>query len=360
MNANLPPSVVTAPEPPSETGQQPVTLADIAAQVWQPDELVRRTLAALDGDIVVLGAGGKMGVSLSLMVAAALADLPGDRVVHAVSRFSEPAARDELAAGGVSVHVADLLDPDDVAALPDAAGVVYLAGRKFGTQADATATWAVNVLTPDLICRRYRGTPIAALSSGAVYPLQPLTSGGAVESTGPMPVGEYAQTTLGRERIFSYRSVHDHTPVSLVRLNYAIDCRYGVLTDIARAVATGQPVVLDNPVVNVLWQGDANRYILASLAHAGVPPFLLNITGPETASVRHIAEQLGERLGRAPVFAGQESDTAPISNAGKAFGLFGYPRVPLERMLDWVVAWLDQGGRLLEKPTQFSEREGRH
>lgn len=334
-------------------------LNEIAGKVWQPDRLVIDALASVDGDLVVLGAAGKMGVSLSRMAAAAFAGLPGSRRVLAVSRFSDPIARVELDKHGVHTIAADLMDEQALRQLPDAANVVYMAGRKFGTEASAASTWAVNVLLPGLVARRYRGSRIAVFSSGNVYPLLPLPSGGADETVPPGPVGEYAQSCLGRERILGYESAECGTPMSIIRLNYAIDCRYGVLTDIARAVLDGRPVELGNGAVNVIWQGDANRYALASLAHAGSPPNLLNVTGPETVSVRWLAGQFGHRLGREPVFSGTEADTALLSNAAKSFGLFGYPTVSLAQMLDWTVAWLTGGGTLLDKPTHFTERAGR-
>lgn len=333
-------------------------LERIAQQVWEPDDLVRDTLAALDGDLVVLGAAGKVGVSLSRMAATAYRQLGTGGTVYAVSRFSDAAARSELEAAGVRTVAADLLSDEGMTGLPDAANVVYMAGRKFGTGKDASATWAANVLLPGLVARRYRDSRIAAFSSGNVYPLLPLSSGGADETVPPGPVGEYAQSCLGRERIFESESRRNGTPVSIIRLNYAVDCRYGVLTDIARAVDAGEPVALGNGIVNVIWQGDANRYTLASLAHAATPPFVLNVTGPEQASVRWLAEQIGERLGKTPIFEGTETDTALISNAATSFELFDYPTVPLRTLLDWTCAWLRGGGELLDKPTHFTERTG--
>lgn len=335
-------------------------LAEIARRVWEPDQLVLDTFDALDGDLVVLGAAGKVGVSLSRMAAAAFERLGGGRTVYAVSRFSDPSARAELEQSGVTTVAADLLADDGLAGLPDAPNVVYMAGRKFGTGKDASATWAANVLLPGLVARRYRDARIAAFSSGNVYPLLPVSSGGADESVTPGPVGEYAQSCLGRERILESESRRQGTRVSILRLNYAVDCRYGVLTDIARAVDEGRPVELGNGVVNVIWQGDANRYTLASLAHADTPPFVLNITGPEQASVRYLAEQIGERLGKEPLFEGVESDTALINNAGRSFGMFGYPTVPLATLIDWTCAWLQGGGQLLDKPTHFTERTGKY
>lgn len=333
------------------------TLDQIARSVREPGELVTEALGDLAGDVVVVGAGGKMGVSLSRMAATALGS---SRRVHAVSRFSDAAARAELEEGGVHVVSADLLDPDQVASLPDAAAVVFMAGRKFGTTGDSAPTWASNTIIPALVAQRYRDARIAVFSSGNVYPLVPLHSGGAHEGIQPDPVGEYAQSCLGREKVFAYYAERHGTPVSIIRLNYANDGRYGVLTDIARNLVSGSPIALGNGMVNVIWQGDANRFALASLAHASNPPTILNVTGPETASVRWLAGELGRRLGVEPVFEGEEASTALLSNASRSFGLFGYPEVPLARMLDHTVAWIREGGALLEKPTHFTERGGRY
>jgi uncharacterized protein YbjT (DUF2867 family) len=335
------------------------SLAEIARRVHEPDSRLVSELARTEGDLVVLGAAGKMGVSLARMAAAAFARLPGNRRIHAVSRFSAPGARSELGDAGVHTVAADLADEAALADLPDAPNVVYMVGRKFGTTGDAETTWMINTYLPGRVARRYAGARISAFSSGNVYPLVPVTSGGADENVAPDPVGEYAQTCLGRERILTHHAAATGSPLSIIRLNYAVDCRYGVLTDIARAVAAGTPVDLGNGLVNVVWQGDANRYALSALAHAGTPPLVLNVTGPETASVRWLANELGRRLDRDPVFTGEETASALLSNAGRCFGLFGYPAVTLHEMLDWTVAWLTEGGPLLDKPTHFTERGGR-
>jgi hypothetical protein len=334
-------------------------LAAIARRVYEPDERLLSSLATIHGDLVVLGAGGKMGVSLARMASLAFAALPGTRRVFAVSRFSDVGARAELDAAGVTTVAVDVEDESAWSELPDAPNVVYMIGRKFGTSGDSATTWATNAYLPGRLAQRYAGARIAAFSSGNIYPFTPAMSGGADEATAPDPVGEYAQSCLGRERVLTYHASKTGSPVSIVRLNYAIDCRYGVLTDIAVAVRNGDPVDVSTGAVNVIWQGDANRYALSSLAVADRPPFLLNVTGPETASVRWLADQLGSRLGREPVIVGEEQSTALLSNAGRCFGLFGYPSVCLNTMLDWTVAWLEAGGELLGKPTHFTERAGR-
>lgn len=334
------------------------SLDSIARQVCEPGQALIDRLRDTDGDLVVLGAAGKMGVSLARMAASALHALPGGRRVHAVSRFSDPAARAELDAAGVHTVPADLLDPDSLRGLPEAANVVYMVGRKFGTGTDAALTWMVNTYLPALVAQRYRDARIVAFSSGNVYPLLPLVSGGADESTAADPVGEYAQSCLGRERILEHHSRSQGTPMAIIRLNYAIDCRYGVLTDLARTIQDGEPVARETGAVNVIWQGDANRYALSALTLADSPPLVLNVTGPETASVGWLAAELGRRLQRTPRLTGVEADTALLSNAARCFALFGYPQVSLYQMLDWTVDWLVGGGPLLDKPTHFSERRG--
>jgi uncharacterized protein YbjT (DUF2867 family) len=336
-----------------------MSLAEIARRVHEPDDRLLDQLAKTEGDLVVLGAAGKMGVSLARMAAAAFAQLSSDRRVYAVSRFSDADARAELDRAGVRTVAADLTDEAALAGLPDAPNVVYMVGRKFGTSADSATTWALNTYLPGRVAQRYAGSRISAFSSGNVYPLVPVTSGGADEHVPADPVGEYAQSCLGRERILSYHARETGSPLAIIRLNYAIDCRYGVLTDIARAIHAGDPVDLGNGMVNVVWQGDANRYALSALAYADTPPLVLNVTGPETASVRWLAHELGRRLGREPVFSGTETETALLSNAAKCFGMFGYPGVSLAEMLDWTVAWLTDGGQLLDKPTHFTERKGK-
>jgi nucleoside-diphosphate-sugar epimerase len=334
-------------------------LDHIARRVHEPEPALVERLRGTEGDLVVLGAAGKMGVSLARMAAAAFAGLPGERRVHAVSRFSDAEARAELEAAGVHTVAADLLEPKVLDTLPDAPNVVHMAGRKFGTGADAALTWMVNVHLPALVARRYRDARLVAFSSGNVYPLLPVVSGGADEHTAPDPVGEYAQTCLGRERVFEHHSRQHGTPVAIIRLNYAVDCRYGVLTDLARAVRDGAPVDLATGAVNVLWQGDANRYALSALTLAASVPYILNVTGPETLSVRWLATELGRRLGREPDFTGTEHATALLNNAARCFAHFGYPRVSVGEMLDWTVEWLVGGGALLDKPTHFGERRGR-
>jgi nucleoside-diphosphate-sugar epimerase len=316
-------------------------------------------LARLPGDLVILGVGGKMGPTLARMARRA-ADEAGDRRhVIGVSRFSEPGLQEELEAAGVETITCDLLDRAAVARLPDAPNVIFMAGRKFGSTGDEARTWAMNAYVPALVAERYRDARIVVFSSGNVYPLVPVASGGATEECPPAPIGEYAQSVLARERVFEYFSRVHGTPMVLLRLNYAIDLRYGVLLDVAQRVAARMPIDLTMGHVNVIWQGDANAIALRALTLCESPPKVLNVTGPETISVRWLASEFGARLGIQPVFEGCEAATALLSNAARCFKYFGYPTVPLAQMIDWVAHWVKIGGPTLSKPTHFEQREGR-
>jgi nucleoside-diphosphate-sugar epimerase len=323
-----------------------------------PDDLVA-DLARLEGDLLVLGCSGKMGPTLAILARTALDRVGGNRRVLAASRFTDTAARARLDRAGIETIPADLLDRRQVEALPDAANVVFMVGSKFGTAGAEYRTWATNALVPSWVAERYAASRIVVFSSGNVYPLVPVGSGGATEATPPEPVGEHAQSCLARERIFEHHSRAAGTRVTLFRLNYAVELRYGVVMDVGLAVHDGRPVDLSMGDVNVIWQGDANAYALRALTISDAPPRVLNVTGPETISVRWLAEQLGARLGKEPRFVGEESPTALLSNAAEAFRCFGYPRVPLGRVLDWTAGWIARGGPTLDKPTHFQERSGR-
>ncbi len=320
-----------------------------------PSHADMEAMSRLDGDLMILGCGGKMGPSLAVRARRAA---PAKRVI-AVARFSNPELPKHFAARGIETIAADLLDPGALAALPAAPNVIFMAARKFGTSGDPHLTWAMNTLLPGLVAQRFRDSRIVAFSTGNVYGLRPAVLGGATESTPVAPEGEYAQSALGRERMFEYGSRAWGTPVALLRLNYAIDLRYGVLTDIGLAVFERRPVDVRMGLVNVIWQGDANSMCLRSFAHCQSPPLVLNITGPETLSVRSIAEEFGARFGVEPLFAGDESGDALLSNAANAHQLFGYPSVTARQMIDWAAEWIAHGGALLNKPTHFEARDGR-
>jgi len=338
----------------------PQSEEELEERLSQPDVATVEALAGLRGDFLVLGAGGKMGLSLTRMVRRAL-DEGGRRgdTVTAVSRFGDGAG-DGFEKARVATVSADLLADGALERLPDAPNVLYLAGMKFGSSGDPSATWALNTLLPGLAARRFRQSRIVALSTGNVYGLVQAGGGGSVETDALDPAGEYAQSCLGRERLFGYAAHQYGTRTALIRLNYANDLRYGVLVDVAQKVIDGEPVDVTMGHVNVIWQGDANRAILRAFGHCASPPFLLNVTGRETVSIRWVAQRLAELLDRAPpAITGNEAETALLSNCTKHDGLLGAPSVALETLVRWTADWLQRGGRTLGKPTKFQSRDGR-
>ncbi|MCX5344829.1 NAD-dependent epimerase/dehydratase family protein [Streptomyces atratus] len=336
--------------------------AALEERLATPSPALVADLGRLEGDLLVLGAGGKMGPSLCRLARRAL-DAAGrtDVTVYAVSRWSDKSAADRLEAAGVSTVAFDLMDPAaDPAELPDAGNVVFMVGAKFGSSGAPSHAWAVNAAMPDRVARRWSGSRIAAFSTGNVYPLVPVSSGGCTESDPVGPVGEYAMSCLGRERIFGHAALTRGTRVANIRLNYAVDLRYGVLADIAYRVQAGEPVDMTTGHANVVWQGYANEVALRSLLHAtDGEAFTLNLTGPETASVRRIAQWFGEEFDREPVFAGEEAPTALLSDASRCHALFGYPDVALRTLVEWQADWLRRGLPLSGKPTKFQVRDGR-
>ena len=335
------------------------TESELDEVMTRPSAALVEDMAKLDSDVLVLGAGGKMGPSLVRLARRAMTEAGLRHRVIAVSRFGSGDLAERLEAEGVEVVRADLTAPDALAGLPDAGAVVYMVGAKFGSTGNEPFTWMMNSYLPGRVAERYPEARIAAFSTGNVYPFLPVTSGGADERTPPGPVGEYAMSCLGRERILEHFSRVNGTPMTLLRLNYAIDLRYGVLVDIARRVRDGEEIDVSMGAVNVVWQGWANEVALRSLLLAASPAVRLNVAGPETVSVRRLAELFGERLGVQPRIVGQEADTALLSNGSRAHQLFGYPSVPLGQLVDWTVEWLQAGGPLWDKPTKFERRDGR-
>ena len=325
----------------------------------EPHESTVRTLAQVPGDILVLGAGGKMGPTLARMARRASGLAATRRRVIAVSRFSSSQLVERLQSWGIDTIRCNLLDPASLANLPDAPNVIYMAGMKFGSTGNESLTWAMNSLLPGLVSERFRHSRIVAFSTGNIYGLTPVSRGGSLESDVPKPVGEYAMSCLGRERIFEHFSRTAKTKLSILRLNYATELRYGVLVDIAQRVYSGKPVTISMGYLNAIWQADASAVALASLLQASSPAWVLNITGPEVLSVRRVAEDFGERFGKPAQFDGVEANDALLSNAQKAFQLFGKPRVSYEQMTTWIVDWIARGGETLARPTHFEERAGR-
>ena len=317
------------------------------------------TFRRLGGDVLVLGAGGKMGLSLARMAKRASEAAGGGRQVVAVSRFATEQSLKEFERHGIRTLRCNLLDDSSIAGLPESANVIFLAGMKFGSTGQEALTWAMNSYLPAIICRRYPRSRIVALSTGNVYGLTPVAGGGSRESDPPAPVGEYAMSCLGRERIFEHFSRQLGLPVALIRLNYACDLRYGVLVDLAQRVWRGETIDLAVGCFNTIWQGDANAMILQALSHAACPPRVLNVTGPEVIWVRAVCEEFGELMNRKPRFAGTESPTALLSNAEAAIGLFGAPRIAAGTLVRWVANWVMEERPTLSKPTHFESRDGK-
>ena len=336
------------------------TESELEELLSRPDEETSSAMAALDGDILILGAGGKMGPSLARLARRAIDESGVKKRVIAVARFTNMQPPSAFAAHGIETIACDLLDRSSLDKLPDIANVIFMAARKFGTSGEEHMTWAMNTYLPGLVAERYRNSRIVAFSTGNVYPLRLLSDGGAVETTPVGPVGEYAQSALGRERMFEYGSMRWHTPVVILRLNYAVELRYGVLVDIGRSVFERRPIDLCMPLVNVIWQRDANSWCLRSFAYCQSPPLVLNITGPETLSVREVAVEFGQHFGVEPTFVNStEGSSALLSNVAKACGLFGSPAVQPKEMIEWIANWIRDGGSMLNKPTHFQTRDGK-
>jgi len=332
----------------------------------QLDELLSRPtpglledMQRLEGDLMVLGAGGKMGPTLTRMARRAFKQLGRTDRVIAVSRFSSTEAREMLEQHGVETIPCDLLDASAVAELPEARNLVYMAGMKFGASGNQPLTWAMNALLPAMVCRRFARSRIAAFSTGNVYGLTPVDHGGSVEGDPPDPVGEYAMSCLGRERMFEYFAKATGVKVCLIRLNYAVEMRYGVLVDIARKVWQGEPVDAAMGYANVIWQGDANAMALRCLLQAQSPATAINITGPEILSVRRLTENFANLLDRQAEIVGIEAEQALLANATRSHQLFGKPHVSVDQMMRWIADWTERDRQVLGKPTKFEVRDGK-
>ncbi len=334
------------------------TEEDLDEVLTRPSPALVDFIRTLTGRLVILGAGGKMGPTLAVLAQRAAQAAGHPLEVVAVSRFSDPQSRRLLEAYGVHTHAGDLLQATDLAQLPDAANVIYLVGMKFGTAQDPARTWAINCLAPAAAAQRYPHSRIVALSTGNVYPLAPVDSAGSLESDPLRAVGEYANSCLARERIFDYFSQQNGTPLAVIRLNYALDLRYGVLYDIASKVWRGQPVDVTMGYANCIWQGDANDMIIRALALAQSPAQALNLTGLEVLSVRALALKFGELLHKPVEITGTEAPTALLSNARLASQHLQPPATPLDTVLRWTARWVQQGGKSLNKPTHFETRDG--
>jgi hypothetical protein len=334
--------------------------AELEESLATPTAALVEDLAKGSGDLVILGAGGKMGPTLAMLARRGMdAAGRGADAVHAVSRFGDAAVRERVERAGINVVPFDLLENDDFSSLPDARDVVFMVGAKFGATTSPSWAWAVNAALPDRVARRYRDSSIAVLSTGNVYPFVPASSGGASEDVVPAPIGEYAQSCLGRERVFEFGAKERGTRVAVIRLNYAVDLRYGVLADIGSAVYAGEPVSIATANVNVVWQGYANEVVLRSLTHASPDVFTINLTGPELLSVASIARRFGILLEREVTVVDDPQPTALLSDARHCIALFGYPSVSAEILIQWQAAWLRDGLPVTSKPTKWGVRDGK-
>ena len=314
----------------------------------------------LDGDIIFLGIAGKIGPSLAQMAKRACEEAGVNKKIYGVSRFSSAAEKQHIKDLGIEVLQGDLLDQEFLHSLPKVKNVFFLAGLKFGSRIDPSLTWAMNTFLPALVAEHFSNSRIVAYSTGCVYPLVTVASGGSRESHLPEPVGEYAQSCLGRERMFEYGSIKNKTAVVLIRLNYAVELRYGVLVDIAAKVKNQQPIDLSMGYFNVIWQGDANDMVLRSIELAESPARILNVSGPEILSLREVALAFGKLLGEKPILEGKEAKTALLNDSSQVFELMEKPKIPVDQVIQWVAHWILEDKKLLGKPTHFQVRDGKY
>jgi nucleoside-diphosphate-sugar epimerase len=341
----------------------------------RPSEQVIDLVARLDGDYIILGIAGKIGPSLAGMLQRACAKANIRKRIIGVSRFSSRAKKTELEQAGFEIIEGDLTELEQagfeiiegdllninfITSLPQVKNVLFLAGMKFGSEENLSLTWAVNSYLPALVAEHFRKSRIVAYSTGCVYELVPINSGGSLETDIPAPIGEYAQSCLGRERMFEYGSQTHGTRAAIIRLNYAVECRYGVLVDIALKVMNEQEIDLTMGYFNVIWQGDANEFVIRTFDHCQSPAMIVNVTGAETLSVRTIAKQFADLFNKKVRYIGKESETALLSNAQKSFDLFGRPKTSLDQVIQWIAEWLKNGYGTLNKPTHFEVRNGKY
>jgi hypothetical protein len=337
-------------------------IADVAQlddMLSEPTDGAVKTLAKYKGDIMIVGVGGKVGPSLARMVVRASEAAGTKRRIMGVSLNYAPGVEEDLNKHGIETLTCDLLNEGQLAKMPDAPIVIYMAGMKFGSSGAESLTWAMNAYLPGMVTQKYRKSRISAFSTGNIYGLTPVNGRGSVETDPANPLGDYAQSCLGRERIFDHFSRVLKVPVTIVRLNYAVEMRYGILYDLATQVWAGKTVDLTMGNCNVIWQGDSNAMVIQSLDLAASPPYYLNVSGPEILRVREVCETYGKLMGKKVSFKGKEAETALINNGEHGHGLFGKPRVPVSKVIEWTADWVMRGGVSLGKPTHFDVRDGK-
>jgi len=313
----------------------------------------------IEGDIMILGVAGKIGPSLALMAKRACDEAGVSKKIYGVSLFESDEQQKKIGSTGIETIHGDLLDTEFIKTLPQVKNVYFLAGMKFGSLDNLSLTWAVNAYLPALVVEHFKNSKIVAFSTGCVYPLVSIESGGSLESEMPEPTGEYAQSCLGRERMFEYGSIKNKTEVALIRLNYSVELRYGVLVDIATKVKNEKEIDLSMGYFNVIWQGDVNEVVLRSLEECQSPAKVLNITGSETLSVREVAIDFGKLFGLEPKLINKEAKTALLSNSELAYSIFGKPRMPISQVINWIAGWISEDKKLLGKPTHYEVRDGK-
>lgn len=323
-----------------------------------PSAALVEDMKKIKGDIMILGAGGKMGPTLCVLAKRAIKEADVQKRVIAVSRFTDPIATALLRENGVETISCDLLDTAQLRALPKVENVIYMAGRKFGTDGQEWQTWAMNATLPAFVAEKFQKSNIVVFSSGNIYPITPISDGGCREEDPLGPIGEYPMSCLARERAFEFAAHRYGTKIFIYRLNFAVDLRYGVLYDMADKILRGEPIGIETPCLNCIWQGSANEIALRGLLHADNPVKIMNVTGPETLSIKSVAKQLGSYLGKEPSFSGEAGNDAYLNDASKAMELFGYPAVSANTLIRWQAEWILDGGRALGKPTHFEERKG--
>ena len=334
-------------------------VAQLELLLSEPTEGVVETMRRLEGDILVLGAGGKIGPTLCRMARRGSDSAGTKRRIIGVEGNATPEMQAEFHSHGIKLIRCDMLDRRQLDALPEVPNIVYMAAMKFGSTGQEALTWALNVYLPGMVCERFPHSRIVAFSTGNVYGMVPVDGDGSVESDPLRPDGDYATSCTGRERIFTHFSRTLDIPVSLIRLNYANELRYGVLVDLAQQVIADQPIDLTMGYFNAIWQGDASAMTLRALDHAASPPLVVNVAGPDRLSVRQIAQEFGRLLDRPVRFAGSEAADALLSDGRLGFELLGRPRVSVEQMIGWIADWQLRGGPTLGKPTHFQTRDGR-